>query len=133
MKFDQIIEKVDIKDCQNPDYESLIFNIEEEKVQYRNGNKYWYLNGKLHRADGPAVEFSDGSKFWYLNGECHRTDGPAIEYRNGFGNKFWYLNGKLHRADGPACEYASGNKSWWLHGKEYSEEEYEYFTRQKHI
>ena len=83
--------------------------------------------------DEERIEYSDGSKYWFLNGKFHRADGPAIEYRNGFGNKFWYLNGKLHRADGPACEYASGNKSWWLHGKEYSEEEYEYFTRQKHI
>ena len=30
--------------------------------------KYWYLNGKLHRVDGPAVEWSSGSKMWYLNG-----------------------------------------------------------------
>ena len=27
----------------------------------------WYLNGKLHREDGPAVEYSNGSKRWYLN------------------------------------------------------------------
>ena len=34
-----------------------------------NGTKYWYLNGKLHREDGPAVEWSDGSKYWCLNGK----------------------------------------------------------------
>jgi hypothetical protein len=28
----------------------------------------WYLNGKLHRTDGPAIEHSDGDKEWYLNG-----------------------------------------------------------------
>ena len=33
------------------------------------GNKRWYLNGKIHREDGPAVERADGSKFWYLNGK----------------------------------------------------------------
>jgi hypothetical protein len=38
------------------------------KVHY-NGAKYWYLNGKLHREDGPAVKYSDGEKYWYLNGE----------------------------------------------------------------
>ena len=32
------------------------------------GNKLWYLNGELHRTDGPAVEYSSGSKHWYLNG-----------------------------------------------------------------
>ena len=31
--------------------------------------KFWYLKGKLHREDGPAVEWADGDKFWYLNGE----------------------------------------------------------------
>jgi len=35
---------------------------------YSSGNKSWYLKGKLHREDGPAVEWSDGTKFWYLNG-----------------------------------------------------------------
>jgi hypothetical protein len=56
------------------------------------GNKRWYLNGNLHRTDGPAVEYADGSKFWYLNGNLHRTDGPAMEYADG--SKEWYLNDK---------------------------------------
>ena len=34
-----------------------------------NGNKQWMLNGKFHRADGPAVEWADGYKAWYLNGK----------------------------------------------------------------
>ena len=34
-----------------------------------NGDRFWYLNGKYHREDGPACEFSDGYKYWYLNGE----------------------------------------------------------------
>jgi len=33
------------------------------------GGKSWYLNGNLHRTDGPAIECSDGTKFWYLNNE----------------------------------------------------------------
>ena len=32
------------------------------------GNKSWFLNGKRHRINGPAVEYSDGDKYWYLNG-----------------------------------------------------------------
>ena len=36
---------------------------------YDNGDKWWYLNGKRHREDGPAIEWADGSKFWYLNDE----------------------------------------------------------------
>ena len=36
---------------------------------YDNGDKWWYLNGKRHREDGPAIEWADGTKFWYLNDE----------------------------------------------------------------
>jgi hypothetical protein len=53
--------------------------------------KWWYLKGKFHREDGPAVEWANGSKAWYLKGELHREDGPAIEYANG--TKYWFLNG----------------------------------------
>ena len=35
---------------------------------YDNGTKYWYLNDKRHRTDGPAVEYADGTKEWFLNG-----------------------------------------------------------------
>ena len=31
------------------------------------GTKSWFLNGELHREDGPAIEYADGSKSWYLN------------------------------------------------------------------
>jgi hypothetical protein len=29
---------------------------------------FWYLDGKIHRTDGPAVEWADGDKSWFLNG-----------------------------------------------------------------
>ena len=31
------------------------------------GCKSWFLGGKLHREDGPAVEYSNGDKHWYIN------------------------------------------------------------------
>jgi hypothetical protein len=58
---------------------------------YPSGPKYWYLNDKLHREDGPAIEYANGDKSWYLNGKYHRTDGPAVE--RAIGTKRWYLNG----------------------------------------
>jgi len=85
------------------------------------GNKFWYLNGKLHREDGPACDYIYGDKCWYLNGKLHREDGPACDYI--YGDKCWYLNGKLHREDGPAIEY-NGNKFWYLNDKEYTEAEF---------
>jgi len=73
---------------------------------YTDGTKYWYLNGRYHRTDGPAIERANGDKEWYLNDKLHRTDGPAIDYANG--RKQWYLNGKLHREGGPAIEGEDG-------------------------
>ena len=63
-----------------------------------------------------------GNKFWYLNGKCHREDGPSVEYVDG--TKYWHLNDRLHRENGPAVENASGNKSWYLNGYHYSESDY---------
>jgi len=34
-----------------------------------NGDRGWYLNGELHREDGPAVELANGVCEWYLNGK----------------------------------------------------------------
>ena len=48
-----------------------------------NGTKFWEVDGKLHRTDGPAIEYFNGSKEWYIDGKLHRTDGPAIDWANG--------------------------------------------------
>jgi hypothetical protein len=59
----------------------------------REGNfECHYVNGKLHRDDGPALIHTDGSKFWYKHDNWHRVDGPAVEYTDG--GKLWYLNDK---------------------------------------
>jgi len=31
----------------------------------------YYLNGKYHREDGPAIEYRNGYNAWYLNGICY--------------------------------------------------------------
>ena len=85
------------------------------------GTIRWYLNGQLHRTDGPAIEYINGAKMWCFNNQLHRTDGPAIEDNNG--NKFWYLNGKLHRTDGPAFE-DSVTKEWYINGEQVTEDEF---------
>jgi hypothetical protein len=61
------------------------------------GNKQWFLNGNLHREDGPACEWANGDKQWWLNGKRHREDGPAIELANG--RKAWCLNGKRYNTN----------------------------------
>jgi|TARA_R110000851_G_scaffold324557_1_gene491933 hypothetical protein len=35
-----------------------------------------------------------GDRFFRVNGELHRTDGPAVEWTSGkFNNEEWWLNG----------------------------------------
>ena len=68
------------------------------KVQVTEDSTTWYINGKMHREDGPAIEYSDGYKAWFVNGKLHREDGPAIEDSND--DKAWYINGvELTEAD----------------------------------
>lgn len=66
--------------------------------------------------------YEDGTKKWYLNGKIHREDGPAVEWASG--DKKWYINGKLHREDGPAFEGSDGTKYWYINGVEYTEDEF---------
>ena len=66
-----------------------------------------------------TVKVINNRQEWFLNGKLHREDGPAIIEGN---RQAWYLNGKLHREDGPAYindEY----QSWHLHGKKVTEED----------
>ena len=83
----------------------------------------------LHRTDGPAVEYTDGAKSWYVNGRRHRTDGPAVEYADG--TKFWYVDGKHHRLDGPAIEWADGDNSWYIDDIELTEKRFKEKTSLK--
>ena len=59
----------------------------------RTGIIQTFVNGELHKNDGPAVEWPDGSSAWYVGGKLHRIDGPAYETDSGY--KSWYINGKL--------------------------------------
>ena len=68
----------------------MITQKEPECKTYKDGTKEWWLNGKRHREDGPAIENANGDKIWHLNGILHREDGPAIENANG--GKYWFLN-----------------------------------------
>src|ERR1700691_6641169 len=76
-------------------------------AEYPSGTILYYLNGKKHREDGPAVIWpTTGNEEYYINGLLHRKDGPAIIQPDG---SMWYLlNGLLHREDGPAIINSSG-------------------------
>jgi hypothetical protein len=78
-----------------------------------------------------TVQVYEDRTAWFLNGKLHREDGPAVEWSNG--EKQWYLNGQIHREDGPAVEYPSGNKAWYLNGKKFTEQEFNQMTQSKEL
>jgi hypothetical protein len=41
---------------------------------YANGDKFWWLNGKFHRTDGPAIEYADGDTEWWLHDQSYTFD-----------------------------------------------------------
>src|ERR1700691_2444848 len=84
------------------------------------GTIVYYLNGELHREDGPAVIWKDGRFKYFLNGKIHREDGPAAIHLNGIIE--YCINGKLHREDGPAFTWPDVSLEYWLNGKLHREE-----------
>ena len=83
----------------------------------KNGTKYWYYNGRVHRDDDlPAIICTNGTKKWYYNGLVHRDDDlPAIIY--GSGGKEWLRYGVLYRENNlPVIIYSSGNKYYCDNG-----------------
>jgi len=80
--------------------------MKEYKVKvYNNSTKWFNLEGKLHREDGPAVEWANGDKSYYLNGKLHREDGPALEDVDGY--KSYSINGEYLTQE----EFNNRNKS----------------------
>lgn len=60
---------------------------------HMNNNKWLYNDVLVHRTDGPAWTFNDSNgcqEYWFLNGEIHRDDGPAVLSNEGI---YFYLNG----------------------------------------
>ena len=108
------------------------------------GSQKWYVHGRFHREDGPAViNKKDKAEGWYRHGVAHREDGPAkiinglkeywIDGRevtqydvytvDGKGAKKWENEkGQLHRLNGPAIECANGDKAWFKDGRRHRED-----------
>ena len=61
-------------------------------VEFPDGGREWYKDGKRHRdGDEPAIIESDGKLFYYKNGKQHRGNGlPAIICADG--EVFYIIN-----------------------------------------
>ena len=73
----------------------------------------------------PYCDVQTGLKRWYVDGKLHREDGPAVERTDSSRYKAWFIKNKLHRLDGPAVEDAHGTKEYWIDDKLYSFEEWD--------
>jgi len=74
--------------------------IKYEVRVYPRGSKHWYLNGKQHREDGPAVEYSDGDKSWWLDDKCYTESEHKAEMarrNNTCDGKTVVIDGKEYR------------------------------------
>jgi hypothetical protein len=83
--------------------------------QSKDKRKEWWVNGQLHRTEGPAIIWENGREKWFCQGKCHRIGGPAIKYE--FGGEEWWLHNQLHREDGPAVIASDGTQMWYYHNQ----------------
>lgn len=72
----------------------------------------WWSEGRLHRANAPAVIDYRGYSSWWFHGVRHRTDGPAIITS---AKEEWWCDGVLHRVGAPAVVTLT-RQEWWSHG-----------------
>jgi antitoxin component YwqK of YwqJK toxin-antitoxin module len=111
--------------------------IEVKNKYYDNGNIWierYYLNGELHRENGPALIHYDenGNKYrqaYYISGNPHREDYIRYYENGNIIDKSYYLNGKRHREDGPAFirYHENGNvlyEHYYLNGKVLTKEKW---------
>lgn len=62
-------------------------------VTHHRGRKEWYLNGVIHRVDGPAIIYLDGHESWWLNGEWIRSGPHAGKISINAHGTIWRWNG----------------------------------------
>jgi hypothetical protein len=105
--------------------------VEEGKDVRCEAGDDWYLNYYAPPQTGAVyVNEKDLTReCYYLDGKLHRLNGPAIESYNVAGGRawvrWWYFHGEFHRTDGPAYEDARGFLGWYLHDQQMTKEEWE--------
>lgn len=94
-------EKKEIRKLLRLEKSSPTFSFEgqvSEKIE-------WKLpDGRLHREFGPAIEWKHGDKEWWLNGVRHRNNEPAIIYKDGY--QAWFDHGICLKEIGPIRHHA---------------------------
>ena len=63
---------------------------------FASGTKHWYLAGKRHREDGPAIEYPSGDKYWYLD-DKKLTETEFMARKKSCHGKVVTIDGKQYR------------------------------------
>jgi hypothetical protein len=118
---DLLLQEYPFAKSQWTKYTSFTTDITVDKIEY-------YVNGVLHRTDGPAVIIIHNrgnlTEKYYYQGKLHRIDGPATIAIFGTARiETYYHNGNVHRDNGPAYISTYDGKKYYeiyyRHGKKH--------------
>lgn len=59
-------------------FECLLHSLDKPAIKYSGGYECWYISGKKHRDGAPAEIFPNGDMYYFKNGLLHNANGPAI-------------------------------------------------------
>ena len=83
---------------------------------------YYDESGDRHNEHGPSIIHSSGTKIWFIHGKIHREDGPALMTSL---SEIWYYQGMIHRLNGPAENSKEINElCYYINDKQYSKRNY---------
>lgn len=70
---------------------NTLFEVKNSDISFKINLVEYFVNGVRHKDDDlPAIDYSDGDKLWYNNGKRHRKGKPAVIYGK---YKAWYKHG----------------------------------------
>jgi len=72
-------------------------NLRYRIVTNEEGTTIYYLDGEIHRENGPAMIRKDGTVAWVKHGGFHRENGPAVTNSNGTA-EYWLNDRHLTEA-----------------------------------
>lgn len=70
----------------------------------------WWYKGFRHRVIGPAIQYKNGDREWFVDGKRHRVKGPAIIKD---GQLEWWQNNMRYRENGPHVITEDGDLYWY--------------------
>ena len=71
-----------------------------DKFKNNNGEIFYYKKdtGIWHNPYGPAIICKNGTKFYFIENKCHRLDGPARIWINGV-EEYWVNGESLNKEE----------------------------------